>query len=117
MQTARVSYRCNQQMCIHIYFCYSGLAVLRKYFTKLCHCLPHDYKQTISRIKRTAVVPEGMAYQLSKSPTFELANCRILAAMIRPLREEVDLLGFCDSVENLVDDDESKRLIVKLRSG
>jgi len=56
-------------------------------------------------------------YQLSKCPTFELANCRILAAMIRPLREEIDLLSVCDNVEELVDDDESKEFIVKLRSG
>ena len=108
----------DEQICLHIFFfnC-AGLAVLRRNFTKLCHCLPQDYKKTINRIKRTAVVPDGMVYQLSKCPTFELANCRILGAMIRPLREEVDLLGICDSVENLVDDDESKRLIIKLRSG
>ena len=54
--------------------------------------------------------------RLSKLP-FELANRTILGGMIRPLREEVDMLGFCDSMEELVDGAESKKFIEVLRNG
>ena len=56
-------------------------------------------------------------YQLSKLPTFELANCQILGAMIRPIRKEVDFIRLCDTVEDLVDDPESKQFIESLRNG
>ena len=96
---------------------YAALAVLRNNFTKLCHCLPDDYKQTISRIRRTATVQEGLMYQLALLPTAELANCTILAAMIRPLKREIFLVGFCDSVKRLVDSAESMEFIDNLRKG
>ena len=60
---------------------------------------------------------DGTIYQLSKLPSFELANCHILAAMIRPLSEEVNLIGFCNLVEDLMDEADSKRFIRKLRNG
>ena len=94
-----------------------ALAVLRKNFAKLCHCLPQDYKLTVSRIRRFAVVPPGLMSNLSKLPNIELANCTILAGMLRPLRHEVDMLGFCDSVEQLVDGGDSKKFIEVLRKG
>ncbi|XP_065904252.1 uncharacterized protein [Dysidea avara] len=93
-----------------------ALAVLRKKFSKLCHCLPDDYEQTINRIKKTSVVPEGLVYQLALLPTAELANCTILAAMIKPLVEETHLVGFCELVKNLVDSTESKTFIETLRN-
>ena len=96
---------------------YAALAVLRNNFTKLCHCLPDDYKQTISRIRRTATVQEGLMYQLALLPTAELANCTILAAMIRPLKREIFLVEFCDSVKRLVDSAESMEFIDNLRKG
>ena len=55
--------------------------------------------------------------QLSVSPSFEMANCTILGGLIRPVRQQVDLLEFCDLMEDLVDDAESKRFIRKLRDG
>ena len=91
--------------------------MVRKNFAKLCHCLPQDYKETIRRIKRTSVVQEGLMVELAMLPTPELANCRILAAMIRPLREELHLVGLCDSLKDLVDSPESKTLIETLRNG
>ena len=79
--------------------------------------MPQDFKQTIKRIKRTSLVPDDTVYQLSKLPTFELANCQILGAMIRPIRKEVDFIRLCDMVEDLVDDPESKQFIENLRNG
>lgn len=103
-----------QSGCILIH---TGLVVLRRNFTKLVYCLPHNYKDTLTKIKRTAVVPEGLEHQLAILPTAELANCNILGAMIRPLRKEIHLVGFCDSVENLAVTSESKTFIENFRFG
>jgi len=56
-------------------------------------------------------------YQLAVQPTAELVNCHILAAMIRPLRQEIFLVGFCDSVKELVDSAESEAFIEHLKFG
>lgn len=94
-----------------------GLAVLRKHFRKLCHCLPEDYKETILRIKRTSIVQDGLMGELAMLPTPELVNCHILAAMIRPLTEEVHLVAICVSLKDLVDSLESKTFIENLKNG
>ena len=104
-------------MIFNLLFYYTALAILRNNFSKLCHYLPDDYKQTISRIRGTSFVPEGLMYQLALLPTTELANCTILAAMIRPLRQEILLVEFCDSVKELVDSTESKAFIENLKHG
>ena len=88
------------------HFYYTVLAVLRNSFTKLCHCLPQDYRITINRVKRIAAIPEGLESQLAKLPTAELVNCHILAGMIRPLSREIELVGFCESMKELMDSDD-----------
>lgn len=115
-QTARVSLWLWLK---HSYFyvCWTGLAVLRRNFTKLCHCLPQDFKQTINKIKELTPIRDEIIYRLLKLPSFELANCHILALLITPVPKEADLIRFCDLVENLVNDTESKRFISKLRNG
>ena len=94
-----------------------GLVVLRKHFTKLCHCLPQDYNKTLCRIEENTTLPEGLVPQLEKLPTAELANCHILAAMIVPIQDEVRLVAFCDFVKDLVEGAESKEFVEKLRDG
>ena len=94
-----------------------GLVVLRKHFTKLCHCLPQDYNKTLCRIEENTTVPDGLVPQLEKLPTVELANCHILAAMIVPIQDEVQLVAFCDFVKDLVEGAESKEFVEKLRDG
>jgi len=71
----------------------------------LCHSLPQDYQITITRVRRIAAIPEGLASQLAMLPTSELANCHILAGMIRPLSREIHLVGFCESMKELMDSD------------
>lgn len=102
---------------VYLYISFIAVAVLRKNFTKLCHCLPHNYKITISRIGQTAILPEGLMPHLAKMPTLEVVNCQILAGMIAPLQTEVHLIGFCDWVKRLVDDGEPKTFIDNLKSG
>lgn len=100
-------------LCFH----YSVFAVLRANFTKLCHCLPQDYMETIGRIKRNAIVREDLVHQLKTLPTSELVNCHILALMVLPIKKEIHLVGFCDWVKDLVDNDKSKTFIDKFKIG
>ena len=92
-------------------------AVLRKNFTKLCHCLPQDYKQTIRRLKQRAILREEAIPQLEILPTAELVNCHILAGMFVHARMEVHLIMVCDWVKDLVDEDESKAFIDSFKNG
>ena len=96
---------------------FAALAVIRNHFRKLCHYLPDDYKLTIDKIRMTARVSDGLMYQLALLPSAELVNCHILGAMIRPLKKEIQLVGFCDSVMILMDSAESRKFIENLRKG
>jgi len=62
-------------------------------------------------------VPGGMVQQLAMLPSPEQANHHIIAAMLRPLTAEVDILGFCDFLESLVDGEQSKVFIESFRNG
>lgn len=97
--------------------CYTALDVLRKNFNKVCQCLPENYKTTLSRVRRVAAVPDGLESMLADLPTSELANCHILSGMIRPLRKEIHLVGFCDSVKELVEGDACKTFMENLKRG
>ena len=83
----------------------------------MCHCLPQDYRQTIGRLRRLAVLREEAVPQLEALSTAELVNCHLLAAMLVHVQEKVYLLVFCDWVKELVDNEESKTFIDNLKLG
>jgi len=79
--------------------------------------LPKDYKQTIARIKRRAGVREDLIPKLEALPTVELINCHILSAMISLANTEIELLGFCDWMKELVDTTKSKAFVESFKAG
>ena len=93
------------------------LAVLKKHCSKLCECLPQDYMRTLDRIRRRASVPEGLVQQLSMLPTAKQVNHHIIAAMVRPLTNEAGVLGFCDIMESVLEDERSQAFIESVRNG
>ena len=98
-------------------FVITVLGVLKKHCSKLCQCLPEDYMRTLDRIKRRASVPEGLIQQLTALPTAKQVNHHIIAAMLRPLTNEAGVLGFCDIMESVLEDDQSKAFIESVRNG
>jgi len=91
--------------------------VLRKNFTKLCHCLPQDYQQTIRTLKQKEVLRAEAVPQLEILPTAELVNCHLLAGMLVHANTEVHLLVVCDWVKDLADNDEFKAFIETFKNG
>lgn len=111
-----VCYLIKNASLLFILFC-KGLAIFRKHFPKLCACLPQDYEETIRRVKKTLVVPDELMMNLKMLHNSVLANCTILAALIRPLTEETHLVGICETLKNVVDGLECKTFIENLRKG
>jgi len=74
---------------------------------------------TIERLKRRATVGDDLQHDLNNLPSFNERNEMILAIMIRPLNSDYEVLQFCDTLEDVIDDDSttSKRFIHNLRSG
>jgi len=74
---------------------------------------------TIERLKRRATVGDGLQHDLNNLPSFNERNEMILAIMIRPLKSDYEVLQFCDTLEDVIDDDSitSKKFIHHLRSG
>ena len=94
--------------------CCLVLAVLKKNYTRLCHCLPQNYMKTISKLKLDSV--------LSKFPKFLLTagfvNDRIVQSlMVTIIKSDVQALKFCDRMDTIVDSESSKRYVEILRIG
>ena len=73
--------------------------------------------RTLDRIRRRASVPEGLVQQLSMLPTAKQVNHHIIAAMLRPLTNEAGVLGFCDTMESVLEDEQSRSFIESIRNG
>ena len=92
------------------------LAVLKKNYTKLCHCLPQqNYTKTINKL-RLLGFPD---YILSTNlPTTDLINDATVGfLMVAIIQTDVQALQFCDIMDNLVDSESSESYIEILRNG
>ena len=103
---------------IHTYLC-TVVAVLKKHYDGLCNCLPKDSTVTLNRIKQhppAAGHVRGVEEQLLLLPP-DHANAMIIVLFIKHLTTDVDVLSFCDIMENVVDNSTSESFIHTLRSG
>ena len=73
--------------------------------------------KTLDRIRLRATVPEGLVHQLATLPSPKQVNHHIMAAMLRPLTNVAGVLGFCDTFECVLDDEQSRQLIESIRNG
>ena len=73
--------------------------------------------KTLDRIRLRATVPEGLVHQLATLPSPKHVNHHIMAAMLRPLTNVAGVLGFCDTFECVLDDEQSRQLIESIRNG
>jgi len=72
---------------------------------------------TLQRLKYRALISDRIALQLAQLPTAEDKNGMIIAVMLGPLDSNVEVLGFCDLLEDVVDSGASKKFIHNLRAG
>ena len=92
------------------------VALLKKYYSVFCHCLPQDCTVTMTRLKQsTYVEDEAIAYLLSLSNP-AIINERIVAVLFKQIKSKEALLQLCELFEQLVDP-ESKIHIEMFRNG
>ena len=94
------------------------LAVLKKNYTKLCHCLPQDYMMTLNKLKQLLRLPDDVLSKLSNLPSVNDINEAIIGLLMTVIiKTGMDALQFCDAMENIVDIKSSKAHIEILRNG
>ena len=99
-----------------IFFWFIVLAVLKKNYIRLCHCLPQDYMRTISKLQRLPQTCIDLS-NLTDLPTVDLINEKLVGFLMTVIQSDMDALQFCDIMENLVDCNSSTTDIEILRNG
>ena len=94
------------------------LLLLKKNYTRLCHCLPKDYKITIDKLKQFmhGSFSDYMA-ELKILPSNELINEAIVGDLISNVTKDQGMSVFCDIMKMLCHDDSSRNFIDTLRNG
>ena len=93
------------------------LAVLKKNYTKLCHCLPQNYMKTINKLRLLGFREDALS-KLTHLPITDLINEVIVGfLMVATIKSDVKALQFCDLMDNLVDSKSSQTHIEILRNG
>jgi len=100
-----------------LFYTFVVLTVLKKNYTRLCHCLPKDYKKTINIIREIQRLPDDALNDVTNLPTVDLINEAIIVTLIISIRADLGSLSFCDIMEILVDSEHSKTAIRTLRNG
>ena len=97
---------------------YLVLAVLKKNYTRLCHCLPQDYMMTLNKLKQLLRLPDDVISELTNLPTVNDINEAIISLLMTAIiKSDMDALQFCDVMENIVDSKSSKAHIEILING
>ncbi|XP_065900591.1 uncharacterized protein [Dysidea avara] len=93
------------------------LLLLKKNYTRLCHCLPKDYKITIDKLKQFmhGSFSDYMA-ELKILPSNELINEAIVGDLISNVTKDQGMSVFCDIMKMLCHDDSSRNFIDTLRN-
>jgi len=106
-------------LCLHTYviLVFVVAAVLRQNFEGLCNCLPQDHLVTVTRLRQQGLVVGTLQQDLDRLSSTDARNEMIIAILIGIIPGEVQVLKFCDCLEDLTDNDTSKEFIHNLRSG
>ena len=86
----------------------TGLPIVKKYYGKLCSCLPPNYKKTIQKLRNlTDLTEEDVILILDKTegqPIDPIAvNQRIIMHLLIKCQSYSELLTACSTLEELVD--------------
>ena len=92
------------------------LAVLKKNYTNLCHCLPQNYMKTLNKLRLLGYTDDVLNI-FTTLPNTDLINDAIVGFLMATIKSNEQVLQFCDYMDNLVDSESSKTLIEILRNG
>ena len=102
---------------MHVNVFIAVILVLKKNCTRLCECLPTDYKGTISKLQQFVVLSEEQLQQISQHASSEIINMIIIGLLVEPLQSDVEILKVCDILEGVVTSATSKSFIQNLKYG
>ena len=93
------------------------LAVLKKNYTNLYHCLPQNDMQTINKLRQLGF-PDEVLNKFTNLPTTDLFHDKIVGCLMAGIiKSDVQALEFCDVMDNMTDSESSKAPIEILRNG
>ena len=104
-------------MFVHVNLFIAVISVLKKNCTRLCECLPTDYKSTIGKLQEFVVSSEEQLQQISQHALYEIINMIIIGLLVEPLKSDVEILKVCDILEGVVTSATSKSFIQNLKHG
>ncbi|XP_065894224.1 uncharacterized protein [Dysidea avara] len=90
------------------------LPVLKKNYTRLCHCLPQDYMKTFDQLNQlipTFSADFPFADRLKNLPSNEITNEAIVCFLMYMIKEDDDVFLFCDVMGKLCEETVSKNII------
>jgi len=92
------------------------LPVLKRYYTRLCQCLPQDYMKTVDKLRQLfpAELPADYLDGLNRSLPTEQINERIICYLMCGMKVDDNVVSLCDIMEHLSD---QNTLIESFRNG
>ena len=91
----------------YVHVVHTGLPVVKKYYGKLCSCLPPNYKKTIQKLQKLTDLNEedvivilDMTEGQPIDPT--AVNQRIIMHLLIKCESHTELLKVCSTLEELV---------------
>ena len=96
--------------------CLIVLPVLKKYYARLCQCLPQDCVKTVDKLKQiiSAGISANALDRLKELPTTEQTNETIVAFLMQEIAINGNVISFCDNMEYLSD---QNALVASFRNG
>jgi len=85
----------------------AGLPVVKKYYGKLCNCLPRNYKKTIQKLQNlTDLTEEDQSLIVDETEGQPIdavsVNQRIVMHLLIKCETDTELLNMCSTLEELV---------------
>ena len=93
------------------------LAILKKNYTRLCHCLPQDYMNTMNILKELVRPSDDQVRKWMDIAAANFFNETAVGMIISVIKSDAHALYFCDIMEKLCDSKSSKMYIETLRKG
>ena len=96
---------------------YIVLAVLKRNYTRLCHCLPQDYMKTINKLKELLSPSDEYVQKLIDIAAANFFNETVVGMLMTTIKTDAYALNFCDMMEKLCYNESSRMHIEMFRKG
>ena len=91
--------------------------MLKRNYTRLCHCLPQDYMKTINKLKELLSPSDEYVQKLIDIAAANFFNETVVGMLMTTIKTDAYALNFCDMMEKLCDNESSRMHIEMFRKG